>query len=137
MSHPIVVQQLLFMLKSFLPAIGCAELAQGLAVSQIGEDEYAIEVGKSGIGIDTGFLVPVSTLAGAIKRPGFRVFTMEVQGGSRWHPPEDVDVTHKETLMVHEVLVCVASLLAKEAVRRLPDFPEELRATDVAEDQVF
>ncbi len=137
MTHPIVVEQLLFMLRAFLPRIGAADAAGDLKVEANSDTEHTISVGKTGICIDTCYPVDVSTLSGKEKRDGYRVFTMEVHPGGRWHPDEDVDVTRKETLSQQEVLLEVGILLCIAASDNLPDLPVELAPPVVAEEAAW
>jgi len=134
MQHPLVVEQLLFMLKAFLPRIGAAELAQTMTVDAMSDTEHSISLGNTGICIDTGYPVPVPTLDDKKTVDGYRVYTMEVQAGGRMHPDETVDVTRKETPYQHEVLTGVGTLLAQMAAENLPDLPPELVGTTVVEE---
>lgn len=136
-EHPMVVRQLCYLLQHYLPRIGGAAHVGELVVDAASDTEHTISVGKTGIGIDTGWTVKVPSILGELERTGYRVFVMKVHCGGRWHPDEVEDVTTKETLSQVEVLEEVGRLLARDALECLPEFPNELCGpAEVVQEQV-
>lgn len=124
---PLDAQRFLFQLRAFLPRIGQAAAVESLRVELQSDTECTILIGDSGIGVDTGFAVPVRLIGDRhLERPGLRVFTLQTEYGGRWHPDEEVDKTESLTESPGEALVCVAGLFARLETNGLPDLPTEL-----------
>jgi len=124
---PVDIRRFLFSLRAFLPRIGQAALEDGIRIEAQSDTEHTVLLGDTGIGIDTGYAVPVPLLGDSkLTRTGLRVFTLQTVPGGRWHPDEEVDVTQIETESVAAALVCIASLLAEVETRGLPDFPSDM-----------
>lgn len=133
----IEARRLAFRLPYFLARIGQEALLSNVVVDEVGEGEYSFLLKGIGIGIDVGTDVRVASLAGHIKRYGFRVFTMEVVPGGRNHPDEDHDVTRLETLSMDEALTCVGQLVAQDALNYLPPLPEALAYEEQVEEPAW
>jgi hypothetical protein len=120
------MRRLVFMLTPFLEKLGHGSLMANVQLDQQSDTEWGLYLKDAGIGIDVGYDVMVNTVSGKVTKPGFRVYTMQVVNGGRWHPDEDVDVTRVETLSTNDVLTCIGGLLAELSLNFMPDLPEDL-----------
>lgn len=123
------VRQLLFQLEHFLPRTFSQFTAQDVRafeVTEIGEGEFCVMLGKTGIGIDCGVPVLVPSIAGPSEAPGYRVFTMHSSAPTRTSPGDSWDVTELESITLGETLDCVGALIARQQAQELPDYPAEL-----------
>lgn len=116
-----------FRLQWFLRKIGGESLLKSLELDVQSDTEFGLYLKDAGIGIDVGYEVKSQSITGPGFKPGFRVYTMQVAPGSRFHPPEDYDHTELETLSMDEALLCVGTLLSQLALNYIPDLPEELK----------
>lgn len=130
----LTTRRMVAMLERFLPLIGRADLAAQLRLEQVGgNEEWSINLGDTGIAVDTGHMIDQAGILRA-KRPGFRVLTWHSTPDTRTEPGDVFDRTELESLSHAEILTKLAALLAGEAIDRMPPLTGELAYPEPAEE---
>ncbi len=134
-------RRLLARLIAYLPLIGRADLAPTIEPNELGEGAWEFTIGKTGISVESGYVIERTAFVGDTNvsrklASGFRAVTWKTSLGTRNTPPDAWDVTERESLRIEDVLAAVGSLLARDAVDRLPALPPELAYPNHAEHEL-
>lgn len=123
-SFPPKVDQMLTLLKQYLPLIGQAEAVNDISVEPVNAAAWDIALVKLGMGFIVG--APVKQGAGIIV-PGYAVYAVTIYGGSRDEPPEqDID-EFGHVLSPQEALATLGSVWAIDMANNvwMNQMPEE------------
>ena len=106
---------------ALLQALHCEADVKAISVEMVDAEVNTLTITSMGIGVDVGWPIELSSIAGKRIVPGYRVFYLKVHHASRWQPEEVEDVTTMETDGAFDALEGLGALIVKDIVRGIAE----------------